>query len=68
LKPVLEVNPSHPLVLALETLAKSPDRNLFEDAVWLIFDEARLLDGAPPKDTAAFAARLTRILGKALGA
>jgi molecular chaperone HtpG len=68
LKPVLEVNPSHPLVCALETLAKSPDRSLFEDAVWLIFDEARLLDGAPPKDTAAFAARLTRMLGKALGA
>jgi molecular chaperone HtpG len=68
LKPVLEVNPSHQLVRALETLAKSPDRNLFEDAVWLIFDEARLLDGAPPKDTAAFAARLTRMLGKALGA
>jgi molecular chaperone HtpG len=68
MKPVLEVNPSHPLVAALESLAKSPDRELFDDAVWLIFDEARLLDGAPPKDAAAFAARLTRVLGKALGA
>jgi molecular chaperone HtpG len=66
-KPVLEVNPSHPLVAALETLAKSPDRSLFEDAVWLIFDEARVLDGTPPQDAAAFAARLTRVLGKALG-
>lgn len=68
MKPVLEVNPAHPLVIALESLAKSNDKSLFDDAVWLIFDEARLLDGAPPKDAAAFAARLTRILGKALGA
>ncbi len=68
IKPVLEVNPAHPLVVALESLAKSSDRALFEDAVWLILDEARLLDGTAPKDAAAFAARLTRVLGKALGA
>jgi molecular chaperone HtpG len=67
MKPVLEVNPAHPLVIALESLAKASDRALFEDAVWLIFDEARLLDGTPPKDAAAFAARLTRVLGKAVG-
>ena len=68
IKPVLEINPSHPLVLALEARAKAGDRSLFEDAVWLLFDEARLLDGEAPQDAAAFANRLTRILGKALGA
>jgi molecular chaperone HtpG len=68
IKPVLEINPSHPLVLALEARAKAGDRSLFEDAVWLLFDEARLLDGEAPQDAAAFASRLTRILGKALGA
>ena len=68
MKPVLEVNPAHPLLVALEKLARGSAPELFEDAVWLIFDEARLLDGALPKDAAAFAARLTRILGKALGA
>jgi molecular chaperone HtpG len=67
-KPVLEVNQAHPLIVALDALAKANNMNLFEDAVWLIFDEACLLDGAPPKDTAAFAARLTRMLGKALEA
>ena len=67
-KPVLEFNPAHPLVLALEEHAKSSDKSLFEDAVWLLFDEARLLDGEAPQDAAAFAARLTRILGKAVGA
>jgi molecular chaperone HtpG len=68
LKPVLEINPSHPLVIALETQAQSSDTGLFDDAVWLLFDEARLMDGGAPHDAAAFANRLTRILGKALGA
>jgi molecular chaperone HtpG len=68
IKPVLEINPSHPLVIALEAQSRSGDRSLFEDAVWLLFDEARLMDGEAPQDAAAFAVRLTRILGKALGA
>jgi molecular chaperone HtpG len=66
-KPVLEINPNHPLVLALEARANESDRGLFEDAVWLLLDEARLMDGEAPQDTTAFAARLTRILGKAVG-
>lgn len=68
LKPVLEINPSHPLVIALEKQSQSEDKALFNDAVWLLFDEARLMDGGSPQDAAAFASRLTRILGKALGA
>ncbi|WP_294533839.1 molecular chaperone HtpG [uncultured Rhodoblastus sp.] len=68
IKPVLEINPSHPLVIALEAQSKAGDRSLFDDAVWLLFDEARVMDGEAPQDAAAFAVRLTRILGKALGA
>ena len=66
-KAVLEINPSHPLVLALESQAKASDKSLFEDAVWLLYDEARLMDGEAPQDAAAFAARLTRVLGRAVG-
>ncbi|MBB4197386.1 molecular chaperone HtpG [Rhodoblastus sphagnicola] len=65
-KPVLEINPNHPLVVALED--KTGDTALFEDAVWLLFDEARLMDGEAPHDSSAFAARLIRVLGKAAGA
>jgi molecular chaperone HtpG len=65
-KPVLEINPTHPLVVALE--GKLTDRALFDDAVWLLFDEARLMDGEAPHDASAFAARLIRVLGKAAGA
>jgi molecular chaperone HtpG len=68
MKPVLEINPSHPLVIALESQASGNDTKLFEDAVWLLYDEAKLVDGEAPHDAVAFAARLTRILGKALGA
>jgi molecular chaperone HtpG len=65
-KPVLEINPTHPLVIALEE--KTGESALFEDAVWLLFDEARLMDGEAPHDSSAFAARLIRVLGKAAGA
>ena len=64
-KPVLEINPTHPLVAALED--KTGDKALFEDSVWLLFDEARVMDGEAPHDAAAFAARLVRVLGKAAG-
>ena len=43
------------------------DKSLVEDAAWLVFDEARLLEGEAPSDALAFAARLRRILEKALG-
>ena len=47
MKPVLEVNPSHPAGHRARNRWRNPRTgNLFEDAVWLIFDEARLLDGA----------------------
>jgi molecular chaperone HtpG len=61
-KPILEVNPGHPLIVALAARQAGSDKSLFEDMVWLLFDEARLMDGEKPGDTATFAARLTRIL------
>jgi molecular chaperone HtpG len=61
-KPVLEVNPGHPLVKALAKLVGSPGKEKIDDIVWLLFDEARLMDGEKPADAPHFAARLTRIL------
>ena len=67
-KPILEVNPNHPLVLGLaRRFQAKAEKSLIEDAAWLILDEARLMDGERPEDPAAFAARLTRILTKAIG-
>ncbi|MBX9757192.1 MAG: molecular chaperone HtpG, partial [Beijerinckiaceae bacterium] len=67
-KSVLEINPTHPLVSALASrLEGNQDKDLIEDAAWLILDEARLMEGEPPADAALFAARLTRTMQRALG-
>jgi molecular chaperone HtpG len=64
-KPVLELNPRHDLVSRLAALPD--DADLKNDGAHLLFDEARIADGELPDDARAFADRLTRILGKALG-
>ncbi|MGB6175595.1 MAG: molecular chaperone HtpG, partial [Methylocella sp.] len=66
-KPVLEINPAHPLACALAARIGAPDKGKFEDIVWLLFDEARLMEGEKPADASHFAARLTRILLDAVG-
>ena len=64
-KPVLEINPSHPLIAALASHVDAADKGAFEDIVWLLLDEARLMEGEKPTDAPGFSARLTRILTKA---
>jgi molecular chaperone HtpG len=65
-KPILEINPTHDLVVALA--ARGEDDTAFrEDAVALLLDEARILDGDRPEDPKSFADRLGRVLGRALG-
>ena len=64
-KPVLEINPTHPLVVALADRVDDADKAVLDDIIWLLFDEARLMDGERPQDASSFAARLTRILMKA---
>jgi molecular chaperone HtpG len=52
-KPILEVNPRHQLIVALAGL--SADTRAFkDDAVHLLFDEARVLDGARSAGAQAF--------------
>jgi molecular chaperone HtpG len=55
-KPVLEVNPRHGAIAALYG-APQDGRTL--DAYYLLLDLARIADGEPPIDPAAFARRLT---------
>jgi molecular chaperone HtpG len=66
-KPVLEINATHPLTAALAKRFKDEaDKSLVDDAAWLLLDEARLVDGETLKDAPAFAARLRRVMEKAL--
>jgi molecular chaperone HtpG len=59
LKPTLEINPDHEIVKKL--LARSDDA-VAQDAAWLLFDQALLMEGVPLQDPAIFVQRLNRIL------
>jgi molecular chaperone HtpG len=65
-KPILEVNPRHQLVVALAGLG-GDQRTLKEDAIYLLLDEARVLEGDRPADPRAFSERLARVLERSVG-
>lgn len=66
-RPVLEINPNHPLINAIGRRITEKGRD--EAAEWarLLFDEARILEGDTPADPAGFAARINGMMLKALG-
>jgi molecular chaperone HtpG len=67
IKPVLELNPAHRLITAIaDRFRTDPDKTFVEDAAWLLLEEARIMDGEPPTNAANFAARLGRVLDRAL--
>ena len=55
-KPVLEVNPGHPLVKKLES---SP---AFHDLALILFDQALLAEGGMPEDPAGYVKRVNALL------
>ncbi len=66
-RPVLEINPQHPIVAKLEALAEDgAEDGLLEDASRLLLEQALLIEGAQLADPVAFAARLNRSLERAL--
>ena len=59
-KPVLEVNPDHPLIRKLiDTEATSPR---FDDLAQIVFDQALLAEGGLPADPAAYVRRVNALL------
>ena len=58
-KPTLEINPDHEIVKKL--LARSDDE-IAQDAAWLLFDQALLMEGVALQDPATFVRRLNHIL------
>ena len=55
-KPVLEINPDHPLVKKLEGHAQ------FDDLAHILFDQALLAEGGLPDDPAAYVRRVNALL------
>ena len=63
LKPILEVNPSHPIITRLAALE---DEELIADTSRLLLEQALLVEGGELKDPAGFVKRLNRALEKSL--
>ena len=55
-KPILEVNPNHPLVKKLDTTER------FDDLAHILFDQAALAEGGQLEDPAAYVRRVNSIL------
>lgn len=58
-KPLLEINPAHPLLARLEATS---DEAAFNDLAMLLFEQATLADGGQLPEPAAFVQRLNRLL------
>jgi molecular chaperone HtpG len=58
-KPVLEINPTHPLLQRIETTS---EQSAFDDLTMLVFEQATLAEGSQLPDPAAFVQRLNRLL------
>lgn len=57
-KPILEINPEHPLVKKLDNAAQ------FDDLAHVIFDQAMIAEGGLPEDPAAYVKRINELLLK----
>ncbi len=58
-KPWLEINPKHPLLVKL---SKTDDAKVEEDIAMLVYEEAQLLEGAQLDNPSEFVARLNRLM------
>jgi molecular chaperone HtpG len=63
LQPTLELNPDHEII---KKLLADPSNSKVEDAAWLLFDQALLLEGVPLKDPSTFVQRLNRVLNQSI--
>jgi molecular chaperone HtpG len=62
-RPILEINPSHPIVTKL---AAVQDESVILDTSLLLLEQALLVEGGELKDPAGFVKRLNRALEKSL--
>ncbi|MGE5546928.1 MAG: molecular chaperone HtpG [Solirubrobacterales bacterium] len=63
---ILEINPRHGLIKALAAKVKQGGREAIDDAALLLLDQARIIEGEPPADPAAFARRLAAVMERGL--
>jgi molecular chaperone HtpG len=62
-KRILEINPAHPVVEAMNSLLEAEGKDgRVGEYVELLYDQALLLEGSKPKDPSAFAKALTKLM------
>ena len=62
-KKILEINPDHPLFAAMNSLFEKDRKSpVLEEYAGLLYDQALLLEGSRPKDPAAFAKTVARLM------
>jgi molecular chaperone HtpG len=62
-KRVLEINPSHSILSSMnEMFEKDKEDPLLHEYVELLYNQARLLEGSKPKDSASFAKSIARLM------
>ena len=67
-KRILEVNPGHDLIVKMAARAGAKGAtDALKDAVWLLYDQARLMDGETLSDPAGFGRRINAVLKTAVG-
>ena len=61
-KRILELNPDHPLIPALNALVESAENSDLKKYADILWDQALLSEGSPLKDTAAFVKNVTELM------
>lgn len=62
-KRILEINPSHPIFEAMNKIFEEDRKSrVLEEYTDLLYDQALLLEGSKPKDSAAFAKAISRLM------
>ena len=68
-KRILEINPRHPLIRSVaEAIGKDATSGRLSDVAMLVLDQARIMEGEPLPDPAAFSRRMCEALARGLGA
>ena len=65
---ILEINPAHPLIKdLLKIVDNDKEKIVFDDASWLLLDQARIIEGQPVSDPNKFARRMNSLLQRGIG-
>ncbi|NLT22495.1 MAG: molecular chaperone HtpG [Syntrophorhabdus sp.] len=63
MKRILELNPSHPLFSAMNTIFEKGEAGMeLKDYIRLLYDQALVLEGSKPKDPAAFSRAIAKLM------